>query len=70
MTKHARAVCKFCTQNATFIDHKNIRILRRYVQSNGQIQPRRYSGVCSAHQRHLSTAIKRARMIALVPFVR
>lgn len=68
--KTARPVCRFCAQKAPYIDYKNVRILRRYVQSSGRIQPRRYSGTCAAHQRSLSTAIKQARMIALLPFVR
>ena len=70
MAKHAPLICKFCTQSTKYIDYKNVRVLRRYVQSSGQMQPSRYSGVCSGHQRHLANAIKRARMVALLPFVR
>jgi len=70
MTKRARAICKFCTAKTKFIDFKNVRILRRYVQSGGSIQPSRYSGVCSSHQRMLGSAIKKSRMVALIPFVR
>lgn len=63
-------ICKFCAQKVKLIDYKCIRILRRYVNLNGKIQARRYSGVCLKHQRKLSTAIKRARIGALLPFVR
>ncbi|MDD3066808.1 MAG: 30S ribosomal protein S18 [Candidatus Gracilibacteria bacterium] len=64
-----RKVCKFCATKAEDIDYKNIRILRRYINLSGKIQPRRYSGVCPGHQRLLATAIKRARVAALIPFV-
>lgn len=65
-----RKVCKFCANHEKFIDHKNVRVIRRYINLDGKIQPRRYSGVCSSHQRDLAKAIKKARLIALVPFVR
>lgn len=66
----ARKICKFCAAKTKFIDFKNVRILRRYINLNGKIQPRRYSGNCLKHQRMLASAIKKARIVALVPFVR
>ncbi|MFH1375995.1 MAG: 30S ribosomal protein S18 [Patescibacteria group bacterium] len=70
MAKKTHKICKFCVTHANFIDYKNIRVLRRYINLDGKIQPRRYSGVCPAHQRLLASAIKKARIAALVPFVR
>ena len=65
-----RKVCKFCATKTKFIDYKNVRILRRYINLDGKIQPRKYSGVCISHQRELSKAIKRARVAGLIPFIR
>ncbi|MFH0776813.1 MAG: 30S ribosomal protein S18 [Patescibacteria group bacterium] len=65
-----RKLCKFCAAKTEFIDYKNVRILRRYVNLDGKIQPRRYSGNCMKHQRMLSSAIKKARIAALIPFTR
>jgi small subunit ribosomal protein S18 len=72
MVKHssARTLCKFCAAHAEFIDYKNIRVLRRYINLDGKIQPRKYSGVCVKHQRMLASAIKKARIVGLAPFVR
>jgi len=61
--------CRFCQRNVKFIDHKNVEILRRYVPDRGKISPRRITGTCAFHQRKLVTAIKRARLLALLPFV-
>lgn len=61
--------CYFCTNADTVIDYKNVDILKRYVSSFGRIVARKRSGVCSKHQRKLSLAIKRARIMALLPFV-
>ncbi|MFH1546672.1 MAG: 30S ribosomal protein S18 [Patescibacteria group bacterium] len=69
-TMKARKLCKFCAAKTKFIDFKNMRILRRYINLNGKIQPRRYSGNCLKHQRMLVSAIKKARIVALVPFIR
>ena len=65
-----RKICKFCVNHAKTIDYKNVRILRRYINLDGKIQPRKYSGNCVKHQRMLTSAIKKARVVALVPFVR
>ena len=63
-----RKVCAFCLEKATEIDYKDIAKLKKYVTEKGKILPRRMTGVCYKHQRLLSTAIKRARLVALLPF--
>ena len=62
-------VCMFCVDKVENIDYKDTAKLRRYVSERGKIVPRRISGNCAKHQRQLTTAIKRARIIALLPFV-
>lgn len=64
-----KKVCRFCQMNVREIDYKNIDILRRYVPERGKISPRRTTGTCSFHQRRLAQAIKRARIMALLPFI-
>jgi len=64
-----RKVCKFCVQKIT-IDYKNHEMLRRFVTERGKILPRRITGTCAKHQRALTTAIKRARVLAFLPFVK
>ena len=66
----SRKPCKFCKEGVTHIDYKDERRLRRFMTDRGKIAPRRITGTCAKHQRILATAIKRARTIALVPFVR
>ena len=63
-----RKVCMFCADKVEYIDYKDTAKLRRYVSERGKIVPRRISGNCAKHQRQLTTAIKRARIIALLPF--
>ncbi|MDR2740947.1 MAG: 30S ribosomal protein S18 [Treponema sp.] len=63
-----KKVCKFCTQKLK-IDYKEADVLRRFVTERGKIVPRRMTGTCAKHQRALAAAIKRARIIALLPFV-
>lgn len=63
-----RKYCRFCADSSLKIDYKDIRLLRYYISEKGKIVPRRISGTCSAHQRELMVAIKRARNIALLPF--
>jgi small subunit ribosomal protein S18 len=63
-----RKVCKFCIQKLK-IDYKDSDTLRRFITERGKILPRRITGTCAKHQRALALAIKRARMIALLPFV-
>lgn len=64
-----RRVCSFCVEHVKLIDYKDYERLRRYVSDRGKIEPRRKSGVCAKHQRALSNAIKRARHLALLPYV-
>ena len=63
-----RKVCNFCADKAVNIDYKDVAKLRKYISEKGKILPRRVTGTCAMHQRKLTTAIKRARIIALVPF--
>ena len=64
-----RRVCKFCVDKIDYISYKDVRLLASFIPERGKIQPRRISGVCALHQRALQRAIKRARQIALVPYV-
>jgi small subunit ribosomal protein S18 len=64
-----RKVCFFCRDKVEYIDYKNPAILRPYISDRGKISPRRKSGACARHQRALATAVKRARHLALLPFV-
>jgi small subunit ribosomal protein S18 len=64
-----RKVCFFCANKNEVIDYKNHDKLRTYVSERAKIEPRRRSGACARHQRELAIAIKRARQIALLPFV-
>jgi len=61
--------CRFCQRNVKFIDYKNGDILKRFVPDRGKISPRRVTGTCSFHQRKLAAAIKRARHMAILPYV-
>ena len=63
-----RKVCVFCADSGMKIDYKDVRTLNHFVTERGKILPRRISGNCAKHQRELTTAIKRARNIALMPF--
>jgi len=60
--------CYFCKNNIQEIDYKDVQTLRRFISSYSKIVPRKRSGVCSKHQRKLATAIKRARVMAILPF--
>jgi small subunit ribosomal protein S18 len=64
-----RRVCKFCVEKIDYINYKDVKLLTPFIPERGKIQPRRISGVCATHQRALQTAIKRARQLALVPYV-
>ncbi|MDR2313482.1 MAG: 30S ribosomal protein S18 [Spirochaetaceae bacterium] len=63
-----KKVCRFCTQKLK-IDYKDGDMLRKFITERGKILPRRITGTCAKHQRSLAAAIKRARLIALLPFV-
>ena len=64
-----RKVCRFCVDHVHYIDFKNYRLLREFLTERGKIMPRRITGTCAFHQRMLTTAIKRARTMALISFV-
>lgn len=64
-----RKVCTFCVEKADSIDYKDIAKLRKYVTEKGKILPRRQTGTCARHQRMVTNAIKRARFMALLPYV-
>ena len=64
-----RKVCKFCADKIDDINYKDAKLLGPFVPERGKILPRRISGTCAMHQRKLQTAIKRARQIALIPYV-
>ena len=64
-----RKVCKFCADKIDDINYKDVKLLGPFVPERGKILPRRISGTCAMHQRKLQTAIKRARQIALIPYV-
>jgi small subunit ribosomal protein S18 len=64
-----RKSCRFCFHPDLIIDYKQVDILERFITERGKILPRRITGTCSKHQRDLANAIKRARILALLPFV-
>ncbi len=63
-----RKACKFCVDKIDYIDYKDVKLLGGFVPERGKILPRRMFGTCAEHQRKLTLAIKRARLIALLPF--
>ena len=63
-----KRVCKFCVEKLEYIDYKDIKTLQQFIPERGKILPRRISGTCALHQRKLQSAIKRARIAALLPF--
>lgn len=66
--KSRKKVCHFCVDRVEAIDYKDVARLRKFVSERGKILPRRVTGTCAAHQRALTTAIKRARYVALLPY--
>ncbi len=68
-THKRRKVCQFCVDKATFVDYKDIAKLKKFTSERGKILPRRATGACAMHQRQLTEAIKRARQVALMPYV-
>ncbi len=63
-----KKVCAFCQEKVEFIDYKDVNRLKKFITEGGKILPRRMTGTCAMHQRELSNAIKRARIVALLPF--
>lgn len=64
-----KKVCTFCVDKNAKIDYKDVAKLRRFVSERGKIVPRRVTGTCAQHQREITTAVKRARHLALLPYV-
>ncbi|MDD3652659.1 MAG: 30S ribosomal protein S18 [Desulfotomaculaceae bacterium] len=64
-----KRICSFCVDKMAAIDYKDIPRLKKYITERGKILPRRISGNCARHQRMVTTAIKRARYIALLPYI-
>lgn len=67
--KSRRKVCLFCVDRVEVIDYKDVARLRKFVSERAKILPRRVTGTCAKHQRELTSAIKRARQVALLPYV-
>ena len=67
--RRRRKVCAFCEDKIDYIDYKEAGRLRKYISERGKILPRRVSGTCAKHQRQLTVATKRARYMALLPFL-
>lgn len=67
--KPKKKICLFCKDKVTYIDWKDTQTMRKYMTDRGKIKPRRVSGNCAQHQHELSSAIKRGREMALLPYV-
>ena len=63
-----KKVCQFCADKAETIDYKDVEKLRKYITDRGKILPKRITGTCAMHQRQVTKAIKRARIVALLPY--
>ena len=66
--RRRQKVCYFCANHIDYIDYKDVELLKRYISEKGKILPRRVTGTCAKHQRTLTVAIKRARIMGLLPF--
>ncbi len=64
-----KKVCVFCAEKIDYVDYKDTARLRKFISERGKILPRRISGTCAKHQRDVNNAIKRARQVALLPYV-
>lgn len=69
MTMRNKKICRFTQNNVKYIDYKDVKLLQRFVNEQGRIIPKRITGTSAKYQRELSVAIKRARHMALMPFV-
>lgn len=65
-----RKPCRLCEKKVELVDYKDDRLLGRYISDRGKILPRRATGACARHQRQLARAIKRARFLALIPYIK
>lgn len=63
-----KKVCQFCADKTETIDYKDVEKLRKYITDRGKILPKRITGTCAIHQREVTKAIKRARIVALLPY--
>lgn len=68
--KRRKKVCYYCQNKLDTVDFKNVENLKRYISERGKILPRRATGACAKHQRMVAIAVKRARHMALLPFVK
>ena len=68
MIRRRKKVCLFCADESKAISYKDVNTLKRYISERGKILPRRITGTCAKHQRAITTAVKRARHIALLPY--
>lgn len=66
---YSKKVCRFCAEKLTEVDYKDVKLLQRHLSSYGKIESRKRTGTCLKHQRHVAIALKRARHLALLPFV-
>jgi len=66
---YRRRYCRFCEKKIDKVDYKEVDLLKFFITDRGKIIPRRISGACARHQRQLTTAVKRGRILALLPFV-
>ena len=64
-----KKICIFCADKVDYIDYKDTAKLRKFISERGKILPRRISGACAKHQRDINTAVKRARQVALLPYI-
>ena len=64
-----KKVCQFCAEKNATIDYKDTDLLRKFITERGKLLPRRVTGTCAIHQRDITTAVKRARIVALLPYV-
>ena len=64
-----KKVCQFCAEKVDFVDYKDTETLKKYITERGKILPKRITGTCAIHQRAVTRAIKRARIVALMPYV-
>ncbi|MDR3072264.1 MAG: 30S ribosomal protein S18 [Clostridiales Family XIII bacterium] len=65
-----KKVCQFCAEKNSKIDYKDVETLSKFISDRGKILPKRVTGTCAIHQREIARAIKRARVVALLPYVR
>lgn len=66
--RRRKKVCAFCGENVQPVDYKDVNTLKKYISERGKILPRRVTGTCAKHQRAVTTAVKRARHVALLPY--